>query len=69
MMLCLVIYDVLLIPSILLLEWHYVVDLIGGVGVAVLAIAVNYGWKEQEGLERPGLFALLPATPPLPRER
>ena len=69
MMLCLVIYDVLLIPSILLLEWHYVVDLIGGVAVAALAIAVNYGWREQEGLEKAGLLELLPATASLPRER
>lgn len=70
MVLCLVIYDVLLIPAILLLEWHYVVDLFGGVAVAALAIAVNYGWKKQEGLERAGLLALLPATPSfLPRDR
>jgi hypothetical protein len=35
-------YDVLLIPAILLLEWHYVADLIGGVLVAGVAIvAVN----------------------------
>jgi PAP2 superfamily len=37
----LIAYDFLLIPSILLLEWHYVVDLIGGVAVAWLAIWLN----------------------------
>lgn len=36
----LVAFDVLLIPSLLLLEQHYVVDLIGGVAVAALAIAM-----------------------------
>jgi PAP2 superfamily protein len=34
-------YDVILIPAILLLEWHYVVDLIGGALVAGIAILVN----------------------------
>jgi len=37
----LLLYDVLLVPAILLLEWHYVVDLIGGILVAGLAIALN----------------------------
>jgi hypothetical protein len=37
----LIAYDLLLIPSILLLEWHYVVDLIGGVAVASMAIWLN----------------------------
>lgn len=31
-------YDVVLVPSILLLQQHYVVDLVGGVGVAALAV-------------------------------
>lgn len=31
-------YDLVLIPSIVLLQQHYVVDLIGGVGVAALAV-------------------------------
>lgn len=39
--LCLVAYDVILIPAILLLEWHYVIDLLGGVAVAVIAILLN----------------------------
>jgi hypothetical protein len=34
-------YDALLIPAILLLEWHYLVDIVGGVAVAALAIALN----------------------------
>jgi len=39
--LCLIIYDILLVPAILLLEWHYLVDLIGGVLVAAAAIWLN----------------------------
>lgn len=39
--LCLVAYDIILIPAILLLEWHYVIDLLGGIVVAVIAILVN----------------------------
>ncbi len=38
---CLLAYDALLIPAILLLEWHYVVDIVGGVALAALAIALN----------------------------
>lgn len=38
---CLVAYDIVLIPAILLLEWHYVVDLLGGVVVGVIAIIIN----------------------------
>jgi hypothetical protein len=41
MVYCLLIYDLLLIPSILLLEWHYAVDLIGGVAVATIAVLLN----------------------------
>ena len=33
-------FDVLLVPAILLLEQHYVVDLLGGVAVALLAIGL-----------------------------
>lgn len=36
----LIIYDLLLIPAIVLLEWHYVVDLLGGVMVAAAAITI-----------------------------
>ena len=38
---CLVAYDILLIPAILLLEWHYLIDLLGGAVVAVIAIIIN----------------------------
>jgi PAP2 superfamily len=34
-------YDAVLIVAILLLEWHYVVDLIGGVVVAAISIALT----------------------------
>jgi hypothetical protein len=44
MVIILAAYDVLLVASILLLEWHYVVDLIGGVVVAGIAIAIAEGW-------------------------
>ena len=37
----LIAFDVLLVPSILLLENHYLVDLIAAVPVAAFAIAVN----------------------------
>jgi hypothetical protein len=40
--LCLVVYDIILIPAILLLEWHYVVDLLGGIALALIAIFVNH---------------------------
>jgi hypothetical protein len=36
-------YDVLLIAAIVLLEWHYVVDIVGGVLVAAVAIAMVDG--------------------------
>jgi len=49
MVICLAIYDLVLIPAILLLEWHYAVDLIGGVLVAGLAIALTYSSNERQG--------------------
>lgn len=36
-------YDAVLIVSILLLEWHYLVDIIGGILVAGIAIAITAG--------------------------
>jgi PAP2 superfamily len=36
-----IVYDILLVPAILLLENHYLVDLIAAVPVAVLAIAIS----------------------------
>jgi hypothetical protein len=41
MVAALIVYDILLVPAILLLEWHYVVDLVAAVPVAALAIAVT----------------------------
>jgi len=38
-------FSILLIPSILLLEEHYVVDLIGGIFIAILAIAMIDGTR------------------------
>ncbi len=43
MVIALAAYDVVLLASIVLLEWHYVVDILGGVLVAVGAIAVVDG--------------------------
>ena len=34
-------YDLLLVTAIVALEWHYLVDLVGGVVVAILAVQVN----------------------------
>src|SRR5262245_36290578 len=35
------IYNIVLIPSILLLEWHYVVDIFGGLIVAALSVLIS----------------------------
>jgi len=43
----LVAYTVVLVPAILILEWHYFVDIIGGVVVAVLAVSLDeYLYKQ-----------------------
>jgi membrane-associated phospholipid phosphatase len=34
----LVIYAAFLLPSLILLEWHYIIDVFGGFGVAALSI-------------------------------
>jgi hypothetical protein len=47
---CLILFDLVLVPAILLLEWHYFVDVIAGVAVAALAIALN------RGMDRTGRF-------------
>ena len=39
---CLVAFDIILVPAILLIEWHYVVDLLGGIVVALIAIFLNH---------------------------
>lgn len=48
MLLVLFAYDTVLIVSILLLEWHYVVDIIGGIVVAGIAIAITAGTTGRE---------------------
>jgi PAP2 superfamily len=42
-------YDAILIVAILLLEWHYLVDILGGMAVAAAAIAIseNSSWRSQ----------------------
>ncbi len=45
MRLVLVGYNVLLLAAILLLEWHYIVDVLAGVGIAVVAIVAVDGLK------------------------
>jgi hypothetical protein len=41
MVAALVTYDLLLIAAIILLEWHYFADLLGGVAVAITAILLT----------------------------
>jgi PAP2 superfamily len=41
MLIVLGVYDMLLIVAILLLEWHYFVDILGGIVVAAVAIAIT----------------------------
>jgi len=36
-------YNVIVVSAILILEWHYAIDLIGGIAVAALALAI-VGW-------------------------
>lgn len=50
--LCLIAYDIILIPAIILLEWHYVVDLLGGIAVALIAILVNHFPDERSQQEQ-----------------
>ena len=47
MLVFLLAYDTLLIPAILLLEWHYLVDVIAGVLVSGIAIGLNMRHGEQ----------------------
>ena len=49
----LILYDVVLVAAILLLEWHYLVDVIGGIFVAGAAIGLasirlTYGFQRRE---------------------
>jgi len=41
MLIFLLAYDILLVPAILLLEWHYLVDIFGGIIIAAIAIQLN----------------------------
>jgi len=43
----LIVYDALMVFSIVLLQWHYVVDLFGGVAVAVIAIKVHNSYLKR----------------------
>jgi hypothetical protein len=47
-------YDVVLIGAILLLEWHYLVDIIAGAAVAATAIAITDSSGVRYGLLRAG---------------
>ena len=38
----LLIYNVVLVPVILLLEWHYLVDILGGILVAIAAKLITH---------------------------
>lgn len=49
----LAVYDVALVASIVLLEWHYVVDILAGIMVAMLAIAITDGTRRREARIRP----------------
>jgi hypothetical protein len=42
----LAVFDVLLVASILLLEWHYIIDLFAGVLVAALAVAAEASFRK-----------------------
>jgi len=34
----LAVYDLFLVPAILMLEWHYFVDMLGGIAIAAVVI-------------------------------
>lgn len=44
-------FDLLIILGIVLLEWHYFLDILGGVGAAAVAIALNPAPKEASCLD------------------
>ena len=58
MLIVLCAYDALLIVSILLLEWHYLVDIIGGILVAGIAVAITAGGTTDRDRSR-----CVPSTP------
>ncbi len=49
--LALAVYDLLLIAAVLMLEQHYVIDIIAGFLVAGLAIAINGGPFQRSNIE------------------
>jgi hypothetical protein len=48
MVIALAAYDCILVAAVLLLEWHYVVDILAGIVVAGLAIAITGGGRRQQ---------------------
>jgi hypothetical protein len=66
--LCLIAYDLVLIPAILLLEWHYVIDLLGGVVLAGVAILINHlpeynsEHRQIRALQRTNVLEIEPAV-------
>ena len=59
-------YDVLLVVAIILLEWHYVVDIIAGVLVAGIAIAAVNGGELWHGTRNRPPMAWLAENGPAP---
>jgi|ERR1700722_2801039 len=53
MVIALAAYDVALVAAIVLLEWHYVVDILAGIVVAGLAIAITDGARRRERPKAP----------------
>ena len=43
----LILLNLVILVSVLLLEWHYVVDVLGGVLVALAAIVAVNGWRKE----------------------
>lgn len=54
-------YDVLLVAAILLLNWHYAVDIVGGVAVAAVAILLTIDRTEKVPLLNPA--SIRPVSP------
>ncbi len=45
---CLMRYEIALVCSVIVLEWHYVVDLLEGAAVAFLSILVVDGFRKDQ---------------------
>ena len=61
MAMILAVFDIVLVFSIVVLEWHYLVDLVAGVGVAGLAIYFEY--KQDPRKERAQVHRLIESQP------